>query len=84
MRGALGPLLAVLASLARPAHGRPLDAPGLAVPTRILAMGPGLGALLRGPEVRPGTLIVTEPDGRMRTLELDDLAPLRLRITIPF
>ncbi len=43
-----------------------------------------LRGLLRGPTRRPGADLVTDEAGRLRALELDDLAPLRLRFSIPF
>jgi len=45
---------------------------------------PGLKGLAQGPRIRPGALLVVDEAGRLRTLELDDLAPLRLRLSIPF
>ena len=44
----------------------------------------GLKGLVQGPVIRPGALVIADEAGRLRTLELDDLAPLRLRITVPF
>lgn len=49
-----------------------------------LRAGSGLKALVRGPAIWPGALVLTDEAGRQRTLELDDLAPLRLRVSIPF
>ena len=43
-----------------------------------------LKGLVRGPAIQPGGLVLADGEGRMRTLELDDLAPLHLRLTIRF
>lgn len=84
MRVALGSALAFLAALGCSAQARPGAFPGARSPALVRATGSGLGSLLRGPDIRPGGLLVTEPGGRLRTLELDDLAPLRARLSIPF
>ena len=87
MRAILPAALAALARLvmeAVPAWGEAADLPPLPAPARIIASNSGLGAAVRGQSVWPGHLVIVEPDGRMRTLELDDLTPLRVRITIPF
>lgn len=83
MRAIIAALIA-LAACGAPARARPATSSRVSVSGLVLASSNGIGALLRGPEIRPGTLIVVEPDGRMRTLELDELAPLRLRLSIPF
>ncbi|MDH2313169.1 hypothetical protein [Methylobacterium brachiatum] len=40
-------------------------------------------SLLVPPTITPGGTLIREGE-RLRTLELDELAPLRLRISIPF
>ncbi|WP_375455641.1 hypothetical protein [uncultured Methylobacterium sp.] len=42
-----------------------------------------LAGLLRGRAVPPTGLLILDA-GRLRTLELDDRTPLRLRVTLPF
>ena len=64
---------------ATPSHARGLDLRDPA--SRPVA---GFRALARGPTIRPGAQIIADDAGRLRTLELDDLAPLRLRLSIPF
>ena len=43
-----------------------------------------LKGLVRGPAIQPNGFVLTDGEGRMRTLELDDLAPLHLRWTLRF
>ena len=43
-----------------------------------------LKGLVRGPMIQSNGLVLVDGAGRMRTLELDDLAALKLRLTIPF
>jgi hypothetical protein len=40
--------------------------------------------LVGGPSTWPPRFVVVDGDGRLRTLELGDHAPLHLRLTIPF
>lgn len=62
---------------------------GLVLATPCLARGrphlpprPNAAFLRAGPSAPSGTLI--RDSERLRTLELDELAPLRLRLSIPF
>lgn len=57
---------------------------GLDIRAPVSRPASGLAALVRGPTIRPGAQIIVDASGRMRTLELDELAPLRLRLSIPF
>lgn len=69
-----------LATEATPVQGR--SGPDLRSPSaRPVSV---LASLARGPTIRPGAQIIADGSGRLRTLELDDLAPLRLRLSIPF
>jgi hypothetical protein len=70
-------LLAALAVLAitAPAAARP-RLPHL--PPR-----PSTASFLAAQPITPGGMLIREGE-RLRTLELDELAPLRLRISIPF
>ncbi|MGU3539959.1 hypothetical protein [Methylobacterium sp. A54F] len=80
MRLALaGALLA--ATLTAPALAAPRTLPRL--PKR---MAPAEAMLSAGPIPPGGTLIVSgaAAGSHLRTLELDDLAPARIRLTIPF
>ena len=56
-----------------PAEARRLQLPVRPTPTTLLA----------GPAILPNGLLVHEGE-RLRTLELDELAPLRLRWTVRF
>lgn len=56
-----------------PAAARPLRLPVQPFPTSLLA----------GPAILPNGLLITE-GANLRTLELDELAPLRLRWTVRF
>ncbi|MCJ2139668.1 hypothetical protein [Methylobacterium sp. E-066] len=44
---------------------------------------PSAASLLAAAPIAPGGTLIREGE-RMRTLELDELAPLRLRLSIPF
>lgn len=44
---------------------------------------PSATSLLAAAPIAPNGLLIRE-NGRLRTLELDELAPLRLRLSIPF
>ncbi|SFT11927.1 hypothetical protein [Methylobacterium sp. yr668] len=44
---------------------------------------PGAASLLAAAPIAPNGLLIHDA-GRLRTLELDELAPLRLRLSIPF
>lgn len=75
-----GPVLALalLACLCRPARaGR--AALGQRSPGRTL-----IASLARAPDITPDGLLRAGPGGSLRTLELDDLAPLHLRLTVHF
>ncbi|MCJ2102475.1 hypothetical protein [Methylobacterium sp. E-046] len=73
----------LLAAIAAALHLATDATPSVARPRPRLPPGPNMSAFLRaGPIAPDGTLI---RDGeRLRTLELDDLTPLRLRFTILF
>ena len=58
---------------AGPAEARRLQLPVRPAPTTLLA----------GPPILPNGLLIREGE-RLRTLELDELAPLRLRWTVRF
>lgn len=44
---------------------------------------PSTASLLSAAPIAPSGLLIRDA-GRLRTLELDELAPLRLRLSIPF
>jgi hypothetical protein len=44
---------------------------------------PSTASLLAAAQIAPNGLLIHDA-GRLRTLELDELAPLRLRLSIPF
>lgn len=76
MRRWVGAALVALSSTApviSPAEARRLQLPVRPTPTTLLA----------GPPILPNGLLVHEGE-RLRTLELDELAPLRLRWTVRF
>lgn len=59
-------------------------APGPATARRLqLPVRPNPTTLFAGPPILPNGLLIHEGE-RLRTLELDELAPLRLRWTIRF
>lgn len=63
-----------------------LGTPTLASPRpRIphLPARPSAASLLSAAPIAPNGLLIHDA-GRLRTLELDELAPLRLRLSIPF
>ena len=72
MRGLL-----VAAGLLALGAGR-VEARRLQLPVR-----PNPTTLLAGPAILPNGLLIRDSE-RLRTLELDELAPLRLRLTIRF
>ncbi len=69
-RGILAAAVAMCAASPAAAHRHPLRRPRA---TSLLAAQP----------ITPGGTLIREGE-RLRTLELDELAPLRLRISIPF
>ena len=72
-----------LAAIAAALHLASEATPCAARPRPHLPPRPNTAAFLRaGPIAPDGTLI--RDSERLRTLELDDLTPLRLRFTIPF
>lgn len=72
MRAALLALFA-LTLMISPASARPARAPIRPFPTSVFA----------GPPITPNGLLIHDGE-RLRTLELDEFAPLRLRLSIPF
>ncbi|MET3485345.1 hypothetical protein [Methylobacterium sp. 1973] len=60
-------------------------APAAAARPRIphLPPRPSAASLLAAAPIAPNGLLIHDA-GRLRTLELDELAPLRLRLSIPF
>lgn len=70
--------LALLAGLCRPAQASHVVL-GQRHPGRTL-----IARLARAPDITPAGLLLVGPGGALRTLELDDLAPLHLRVTAPF
>lgn len=48
-----------------------------------LSARPSTASLLAATPIAPNGLLIHDA-GRLRTLELDELAPLRLRLSIPF
>ena len=75
------PLLAgvLLASLTLAARAAPSRAP-----KRDADIVSALANFVGGPSTWPPRTVLVDEDGRMRTLELGDHAPLHLRLTIPF
>ena len=69
-----------LATLTLAARAAPARAPKRAE----VSVSAAFAGALRGPAIWPGALVTPDEAGRLRTLELDDLAPLRLRLTVPF
>ena len=64
---------------AMPAHAVKRPTPALSAPA-----ASSLSALVRGPLIWPGHAVSADDAGRLCNLELDDTAPLHLRLTIPF
>ncbi|WP_267426380.1 hypothetical protein [Methylobacterium sp. GC_Met_2] len=72
-------LAAIVAVVCLPPAAAPCAAGGRPhLPTR-----PSAASLLAAAPIAPNGTLIREAE-RLRTLELDELAPLRLRLSIPF
>ncbi|MGU3668029.1 hypothetical protein ACLBX9_27900 [Methylobacterium sp. A49B] len=60
-----------------------VSAPAIAAPRPHAPHRPSAATLLAAAPIAPNGTLIREAE-RLRTLELDELAPLRLRISIPF
>lgn len=68
-------------ALCRGAHAAPPRLPSIAGERRLNSIP---AAILRGSPILPNAFVQSDEAGRLRSLELDDLTPFRLRLTIPF
>ena len=71
------------AAIAAVLHCTTDASPCAAQPRPHLPVRPNTTAFLRAGPIAPNGTLIREGE-RLRTLELDELAPLRLRFTIPF
>ena len=72
-----------LAAIVAALHLAADASPCAARPRPRLPLRPNTAAFLRAGPIEPNGTLIRDGE-RLRTLELDDLTPLRLRISIPF